>query len=355
MYHPVSAACHCLNIMKTRNAYHLTATIVRGVYCRCRSADLNSRPHGNSSQLKQMAGLQIRAYCPMSSKRRNFINESHVSKKRALSVKSSARDELLKDVAPEHKTEVSRILELAERALGTWENQHSSFYPPPVVYDGMMVLKRLADVKAVAWGGYTQAERCRISIGREETMVPDLDDADEKEYDTVAAVKVTGNFLFDPAKHPDFLGACLGTGIERSVIGDILVQGDVGAQILCSPSIVEHLESSLTQVRTVPVVTERITMKELRVPEARMKEIQSTESSLRIDAIASAGFRISRGKMADLIKSGDVRLNWKACTKPSATLSEGDMVSCAGKGRLEVGPVSETKKGKHVVSLRRYI
>lgn len=43
-------------------------------------------------------------------------------------------------------------------------------------------------------------------------------------------------------------GACLGTGIERGKVGDILVTGEQGAQILVAPNMVEHLEQSLTQV-----------------------------------------------------------------------------------------------------------
>lgn len=43
-------------------------------------------------------------------------------------------------------------------------------------------------------------------------------------------------------------GACLGTGIERGKVGDILVTGEQGAQILCAPNLVEHLEGALTQV-----------------------------------------------------------------------------------------------------------
>lgn len=34
--------------------------------------------------------------------------------------------------------------------------------------------------------------------------------------EAVAAVAVTGNFMFDAASHPDFLGSVLGTGIDRS-------------------------------------------------------------------------------------------------------------------------------------------
>ena len=64
----------------------------------------------------------------------------------------------------------------------------------------------------------------------------------------VAAVSVTGNFIFDPATHRDFLGACLGTGVERGKVGDILLNGESGAQILVAADLVEHFERTLTQV-----------------------------------------------------------------------------------------------------------
>lgn len=45
----------------------------------------------------------------------------------------------------------------------------------------------------------------------------------------------------------------------------------------------------------------------LQVRAPRVEEISSVEASLRLDAVASAGFRMSRGKMADLIKAGGCR------------------------------------------------
>lgn len=42
-----------------------------------------------------------------------------------------------------------------------------------------------------------------------------------------------------------------------------------------------------------------------QVREPKVQEVNSIEASMRLDAVASAGFRISRGKMADLIKGGE--------------------------------------------------
>ncbi len=38
-------------------------------------------------------------------------------------------------------------------------------------------------------------------------------------------------------------------GVVREKVGDILVQGESGAQILVDPELAEHFETSLVQVR----------------------------------------------------------------------------------------------------------
>lgn len=118
---------------------------------------------------------------------------------------------------------------------------------------------------------------------------------------------------------------------------------------------INHFELSLTQVRTVPVKSRRISLTELRVPAPRTVDVSSVEASLRLDAIGSAGFRMSRSKMMDLIKAGDVRVNWKQGAKGSVEVGPGDVITCSGKGRLEVKGVTQTKKGKYAVQLVRFM
>jgi RNA-binding protein YlmH len=59
--------------------------------------------------------------------------------------------------------------------------------------------------------------------------------------------------------------------------------------------------------------------------------------------------------MSDLIKGGDVRVNWRAAGKASVEVKAGDVISVAGKGRLEVREVGTTKKDKFVVDMVRYV
>ena len=78
------------------------------------------------------------------------------------------------------------------------------------------------------------------------------------------------------ADHRDFLGATLGAGIDRDRVGDILVHGERGAQILTTREMGNFLSSALTQVRSVPVTAIPTSLAELRVPPARVVRLMFT-------------------------------------------------------------------------------
>ncbi|MBO9999871.1 MAG: photosystem II S4 domain protein [Cyanobacteria bacterium SID2] len=254
------------------------------------------------------------------------------------------RDELLKTC--ENRETLARILDRAEDALRTWEITPTDFLSPPELAEAREMFSRLTEVQAISWGGYPQAERQRLAIARSELPL-------DTSLVAVTALEVAGNFLFDTATHRDFLGALLGTGIVREKTGDILVLGERGAQVIVVPELVEFLETNLTQVRSVPVKTRRIERSELRVQPPKKKEMTTVEASMRLDAIASAGFGMSRSKMSALISGGDVRVNWKEVNQASYTVKSGDLIALRGKGRLEVGEVATTKKQRYRVQLTR--
>lgn len=256
------------------------------------------------------------------------------------------KEDLLKSV--ENRDVLSRVLDQAEQAIRTWEVVFTDFLSPPELMETQALFPRLTDVQFVAGGGYPQAERQRGAIARTEIPLA-------VEEVPLALLSIAGNFLFDTATHRDFLGALLGTGIVREKVGDIIVLGERGAQAIVVPELVEFLETSLVQVRSVPVKTRRIEWQELRVREPKKKELTTVEASLRLDAVASAGFGMSRSKMVDLINAGDVRVNWKSITQPSHPLQAGDLVAIRGKGRLEIGDIAITKKERYRVNLTRYV
>uniref|UniRef100_A0A7C8Z0D0 RNA-binding S4 domain-containing protein n=1 Tax=Opuntia streptacantha TaxID=393608 RepID=A0A7C8Z0D0_OPUST len=243
--------------------------------------------------------------------------------------------------------EIKHILEMANRASLRREVVHTDFLTPPILEEAMAAIKKLVDVNAVPNGGYPEAERCRLSVGHPEVLatLPD----------TVAALSITGNFGFQPPSHSDILGSLLGTGIAREKLGDIILQVEKGAQVLIVPELVDYIISSLDKVGQVPVSCTPIPLEALEYEPPRTKTFKTVESSLRLDALASAGFKISRSKFADLISKGDVRVNWRTVTKNGTSLKTGDIVSVRGEGRLKIGEINTTKKGKFAVELMRYL
>lgn len=256
------------------------------------------------------------------------------------------RDELLKGI--EARDAAAHVIDQAEQAIKTWEIVTTDFLSPPELAEIQGMMARLTDIHLVAWGGYPQAERQRIAIARSELPL-------DSNQVPLAALEISGNFLFDPATHRDFLGALLGTGIVRTLVGDIIVLGERGCQAIVAPEMVEFLTLNLTQVRSVPVKTQTIEVTELKIREPKKKELTTVEASLRLDAIASAGFGMSRSKMADLITAGDVRVNWKEVTSASCLVKAGDLIAIRGKGRVEVGEVAITKKERYRVQLTRFV
>ena len=94
---------------------------------------------------------------------------------------------------------------------------------------------------------------------------------------------------------------------------------------------------------------------EIAPREERTKEIRATVASLRLDAVAAAGFGVSRSRAADDIAADKVKLNWQSAGSASKTIQEGDVLSMRGRGRVEVTEVrGQTKKGRTVVVLKRF-
>lgn len=248
----------------------------------------------------------------------------------------------------ENRETISRLLDLGDRAIQTWDVVCSDFLSPPEITEALQVFSRMTEIHCLAWGGYEQAERQRLAIARGELPL-------DNSMVSLTPISISGNFLFDTATHRDFLGAILGTGIERQKVGDVNVLGEKGAQAIIVPELLEYLQIHFNQVRTVPVKVNAIAFEELKIRVPVTKEMVSTEASLRLDAIASAGFGMSRSKMVDLINGDDVRVNWKTISQPSYQIKSGDLIAIRGKGRVTVGEIMITKKERYRVQMTRSV
>lgn len=172
---------------------------------------------------------------------------------------------------------------------------------------------------------------------------------------TVSILKISGNFKFQALSHRDFLGAILGTGIKREMVGDILVAEDF-AQVIVAAELKDYISLNLVQVHEVPVEVLEISAEDLVMPHSRVKEIRTTVPSMRIDAVASAGFGDSRSKISREIASEKVQINYKLVSNPSTRVEEGDLISIRGRGRIKVVEISGvSNRDRLKLLIHRYI
>jgi len=80
-----------------------------------------------------------------------------------------------------------------------------------------------------------------------------------------------------------------------------------------------------------------------------------TSSSMRIDSIVKHITNKSRETAADMVKAGNVKINWQAEERTAAEVKENDMISISKYGRYKVSGLSGmTKSGKYRIEIKHY-
>ena len=246
------------------------------------------------------------------------------------------REELLQ--GSRRPEELQPLIALADEALRTWEPVWSGFVAADLREELEQRLGALSELTISADGGWPQAERRCLLLRRSD--VADSNPA-------LAGLIVSGNFLFDPAEPDDIRRGLLAIGAEPGDLGDIWLRGDRGGQLVLREAVAERLHGRTAQVRTVEVQLERAALEDLQLPAARSpRELSSVEASLRLDAVASAGFGLSRNRMAEQIRAGAVRINWQPVSSPSRELACGDRIRLEGRGELEILEIQPTKRDR---------
>ncbi len=154
--------------------------------------------------------------------------------------------------------------------------------------------------------------------------------------------------------HRDYLGSILGLGLRREKIGDILVQ-EKGAWVCVRQETGAFILDELTQVGHTAVHVEQA-----QLPEAyqtpRLEICQKTVSSIRLDAILSAAYGLSRSKAAQCVLNGEVFINGRLTVSGSHTLQSEDIISVRHKGKFVfIDLRNRSKKNKCIIEIRKYV
>lgn len=241
----------------------------------------------------------------------------------------------------------AKLLDLAEGANKSRKFRVSEFLDPHAYNVAEIIAANFDNVKIAADGGFANAERVKAAFVSDDFYgQPDFG---------IACFLACWDKRYYDLSHRDILGAFMGTGCRREALGDIVFVPE-GAQFVTEKSLANYLMGNLTQIGAAPVTLQEISRENLLQKEEKVKVISATVADLRLDAVAAAGYGVSRSRMADEIKGLNVKVNWKEAKKAAQPVNEGDIISFRGRGRVEVAEIrGTTKKGRISVTLKRFI
>ena len=258
------------------------------------------------------------------------------------------KNELLKMVSKiEDKVLVSRILDKVEQCRYS-SFAYSDFLSP---YEATVIKRVLDRINGIFYrftGGYEGAERVLAAVSHDF-----IEEEEALNNAPLSFLRVTPS-ADNPLSHRDYLGSLLGLGIKREKIGDILVC-ETHADVFLIDKIAEYISYNLDKIGNTKVECKLQDIYQYTAPQKKEKLINSTVASLRADSVASSGFGVSRSKVLEYFKAQRVNVNWEVVQSPSKMLSEGDVISIRGKGRIVLEKVGgTTKKDRINIVIKRF-
>ena len=248
-----------------------------------------------------------------------------------------------------YKKEIKQLISISNLAFKNWETYWTDFIPSHVYKEILKDFNNLNDLAYTVYGGYQNAERAKIACCRK-SICKSYEDL-KKEF-PAAGIDIQGNFLFDNASQEDFRNLIKELFLEEHNIGDVWTIRDRGAQGIITSSEIKSIPQNKYLLRDVEVEIKLISLEELKAPINRIeKYITTVEASKRLDAIASAGFRLSRNKIIDRIKNGFLYINGLKVNKPTHLTKEGDLLQLENKGIVEILSIEKTKRDRWKVKL----
>lgn len=239
------------------------------------------------------------------------------------------------------------LQDLSDRADREGIYTYSDFLTPEEQADLLREKSRF--VPFVLFGGVSETERNLVRFGDENLL------GYQEDFPVVCLRVKPKNARFAEAlTHRDYLGALMSLGIERSLLGDIVVR-EQEAYIFCVSRIADYIVDSLTQIRRTQIVVSATDAP----PEGTLYQTEqhrATVTSLRLDCLAAAFLNRSRGAVDDLLRERKLFLNGSPCENGSKPLKPGDKVSVRGVGKFRfLEEVGTSKKGKCVILFEKYV
>ena len=197
------------------------------------------------------------------------------------------------------------------------------------------------------WGGYEQAERV---IG---CFYPYGEVVEQKAY-PLLCLHSRYSSKFCSLTHRDLLGAFMSLGLTRDSVGDMII-GENDIYLFAYAQTADYIAQSMKSAGKVPLDFSVLSCIP-QMPEPEGIYFSSVVSSLRLDAVLAAAYKLSRSESADLIRAGIVKVNHQVCERVDMQISEEALLSVRGRGRVKLASIDGmTKKQRIGISFFRYV
>ena len=200
--------------------------------------------------------------------------------------------------------------------------------------------------KLALWGGYEGAERVIACF------YPSHEQVEENQY-PVVCLHSRFSEKFCSISHRDLLGAFMSLGLTRSCLGDIIIVGS-DIYLFAHEQTADFIAQSMVSAGKTPlhlsILSEIPTM-----PEPEGTRFSAVVSSLRLDAVLAAAYRLSRSESAEIIRAGLVKVDHMACERGDALVRENTLFSVRGRGRIRLLSVDGTTRKQRIgITFFRY-
>lgn len=192
------------------------------------------------------------------------------------------------------------------------------------------------------FGGVEEAERKIAYFGDDINSFP------------ITCMKITVPKNAQKLTHSRILGTIMSLGIERDILGDILLPDDYTAYAFIKSDFENFFESNLIKIGKDYCSLSFDSYSSIDFHREH-SFITVSIPSLRIDCIVAEVCHCSREKAADIIRNKDVFINYLSVEKTSLNVKDNDVFSIRRHGKYKVLGVSKiSKKGRLSLDLEKY-
>ncbi len=233
---------------------------------------------------------------------------------------------------------VKKILDYKNQAEYNQRMILTPFYNP---HEIELVYKIIGNqLKVESYGGFIDSENQRLII------CPEFYELYKEDFE-IKVIEIIYNQQFGKLKHKDVLGALMNLGIKRECIGDIY---DADRLLFsCTNQSFSYIRDHLKQIKrskvNLKVIEEDIEIK---------REFTSKiffVSSMRLDKLISAFYKVSRQTASEAIRAGNVKVNHKVIEEVDKLCHNNDVISFKKHGRVLIKDENkQSKQGNFVVT-----